>query len=169
MPYPHINCIFEQLSKPMKFYSLLLVYFCAHFVLFSQNSSNEQNLFSGHLEFVSNPTQIYEQNGIRIIAKLEKCNDPSIGMEKDYIFFSFENTNSYNVDIKLDQHLYYENICRTCKNDEYTTTLTLKSGEKTASNCNTSPSKSFKVFYSSPWISEKLSKFELANIKIEKQ
>lgn len=169
MTTSHINRIFDQLSKPMKFYSLLIIFFCAQYVLFSQNSSNEQNLFSAQLEFASNPSQIYEQNGIRIIAKLEKCNDPAIGMEKDYIFFSFENTNSYNVDIKLDQHLYYENICRTCENDEYHKTFVLKSGEKKTSNCNTSSSKSFKVFYSSPWISEKLSKFELVNIKIEKQ
>ena len=90
-------------------------------------------------------------------------------MEKDYIFFTFENNNDFEVKIEFDEHLYYNLICRTCENSEYHKTFNMKAGENWVSNCRISSQKSIKIFHGSPWVNEKLSKFELVNIKIEKQ
>lgn len=153
----------------MKSHLLFLFFTCLHFAFFSQIKNNNTNSFSAQLEFHSNASQIYEQNGIRIIANLEKCNEPSIGMEKDYIFFTFENTNDFEVEIDFDEHLYYDWVCRTCENREYHKTFSMPAGDNWVSNCQFSSQKSIKIFHGSPWVNEKLSKFELVNIKIEKQ
>ena len=85
----------------MKFYSLLSIFFCAHFVLFSQSFNSVQTKFTATLDFETNTSEICEQNGLRIIAQLEKCNNPSIGMEKDYVYFSFQNTNPFDIKFSL--------------------------------------------------------------------
>lgn len=152
--------------KLLLLFTFLFSQVCA---LYSQTNTPNNNSFSAQLDFVNQQTQIYEQNGIVISAELVKCNDPSIGMEKDYIFFTFENTNSYKVNIYLDQHLYYENICRTCTNDEYHEMFSLKAREKVTTSCTKTSNKSFKIFHGSPWVNEKLSKFELVNIEIHEE
>ena len=139
-----------------------------HFAFFTQIKNDNTHSFSAKLDFNSNPVQIYEQNGVRIIANLEKCNEPSIGMEKDYIFFTFENNNDFEVEIEFDEHLYYNLICRTCENSEYHKTFNMKAGENWVSNCRISSQKVLRYFMDHP-LNEKLSKFELVNIKIEKQ
>lgn len=165
----HNNCTFEQLSKAMKFYSLLSTFFCAHFVLFSQSFNSVQTKFTATLDFETNTSEIYEQNGLRIIAQLEKCNNPSIGMEKDYVYFSFQNTNPFDIKFSLEEHLYYDESCKTCGNKEYFKAYYLKANETLTASCEQSSNKSLKIFHGSPWVNEKLSKFELVNIKIEKQ
>ena len=153
----------------MKLHLSFLFFASVHFALFSQIKNDNTHSFSAQLDFNSNPVQIYEQNGIRIIANLEKCNEPSIGMEKDYIFFNFENTNDFEVKIEFNEHLYYDLICRTCENSEYHKTFNMNAGDNWVSNCQITSQKSIKIFHGSPWVNEKLSKFELVNIKIEKQ
>ena len=66
----------------MKLQLSFLFFASVHFAFFSQIKNDNDSSFSAQLDFNSNPVQIYEQNGIRIIANLEKCNEPSIGMEK---------------------------------------------------------------------------------------
>ena len=153
----------------MKLRLLFLFFTSLQFAVLSQVKNDKTSSFSAQLDFHSNVSQIYEQNGIRIIANLEKCNEPSIGMEKDYIFFTFENTNDFEVKIEFDEHLYYDLICRTCENSEYHKTFNMKTGDNWVSNCQFLSQKSIKIFHGSPWVNEKLSKFELVNIKIEKQ
>ncbi|MDG2154111.1 MAG: hypothetical protein P8K10_09285, partial [Crocinitomicaceae bacterium] len=98
-----------------------------------------------------------------------KCNNPSIGMEKDYVYFSFQNTNSFDIKFSLEERLYYDESCRTCGNKEYFRAYYLKANETLTASCEQSSNKALKIFHGSPWVSEKLSKFELVNIKIEGQ
>ncbi|MDB3905329.1 hypothetical protein N9335_02510 [Crocinitomicaceae bacterium] len=154
----------------MKLFAFFIFLFYTQLVFFSQEINNNQNTFTASLDFEFNPTQIYEQNGIIIIAQLENCNNPSVGMEKDYIYFNIKNTNSFAVKFSFEQNLYFNNSCKTCeKKEEYSKDFVLKPNEVLSSSCNDLTSKSFKIFYGSPWVSEKLSKFVLKNIKIEKQ
>lgn len=165
----HFSCIFETLSVAMKTYTLFIFLFYTQLAFFSQEIESNQNAFIASLNFESNPTQIYEQNGIRIIAQLENCNNPSIGMEKDYIYFNIENSNSFTVDISFDQDLYYNNLCKTCDKQEYSMRYTLEPNEILNSSCSGLTSTSFKIFYGSPWVSDTLTKFALKNINVEKQ
>ena len=100
----HFNCIFEILSIAMKLFAFFIFLFYLQLAFFSQEINDNKNSFTASLDFNSNLTQIYEQNGIRIIAQLENCNNPSIGMEKDYIYFNIENTNPFDVKISFNLH-----------------------------------------------------------------
>ena len=98
----------------MKTFAFFLFLFCTKLLIFSQSSNDIQNSFTASLNFHANPSQIYEQNGIRMVANLEKCDNPSIGMLKDYIYFNIKNTNSFAVNITLEEQLYFNNLCKTC-------------------------------------------------------
>ena len=153
----------------MKTHTLFIFLFYIQLALFSQETDNNQNSFIASLDFDSNPTQIYEQNGIRIVAQLENSNNPAVGMEKDYIYFNFENTNPYAVEMSFEQHLYFNEVCKTCDQQEYTIVFTLNANEILSSSCQDLTSDSFKIFYGSPWVNERLTKFVLKNINVEKQ
>ena len=153
----------------MKTFTFFIFLFYTQLAFFSQEINHIQNSFTASLNFESNPSQIYEQNGIRIIAQLENCNNPAIGMEKDYIYFNIENTNPFAAKISFEQHLYFNNLCKTCEKQEYSMDFTLKPNETLNSSCMELTSGSYKIFYGSPWVSEKLTKFVLENINVEKQ
>lgn len=165
----HFNCIFEILSIAMKLFAFFIFLFYLQLAFFSQEINDNKNSFTASLDFNSNLTQIYEQNGIRIIAQLENCNNPSIGMEKDYIYFNIENTNPFDVKISFEQNLYFNFSCTTCGKQEYLKSFRLESNETLISSCTDSSPNSLKIFYGSPWVSEKLTKFSLRNINVEKQ
>lgn len=153
----------------MKTFAFFLFLFCTKLLIFSQSSNDIQNSFTASLNFHTNPSQIYEQNGIRMVANLEKCDNPSIGMLKDYIYFNIKNTNSFAVNITLEEQLYFNNLCKTCGDQEYLKTFSLKPNETLSSSCVEPTPKAYKIFYGSPWVSETLTKFVLVNINIEKQ
>lgn len=153
----------------MKTFAFFLFLFCTKLAIFSQSANDFQNSFAASLNFNSNLSQIYEQNGIRMVATLEKCNNPSIGMEKDYIYFNIKNTNSFAVNITLEQQLFFNDICKTCGNPENSKRFSLKSNETLSSSCAAPTPNAFKIFYGSPWVSETLTRFSLVNINIERQ
>ena len=169
MSISHNNSKFTILSTAMNLNTLLTCLLCLPCILFSQSNESSPNLFFANLDFDTQQSQIYEQNGIKIIANLQKCNDPAIGMEKDYIFLTIENTNSELVKVSLDQQLYFNNQCRTCLNDEYHFSFLLTSNETIVSSCTLQKIPGLKIFHGSPWVNEKLTKFELINIKVESQ
>jgi hypothetical protein len=115
---------------------------------------------------MNTPIQRYVQDDIIFTAVLKKCDNPSVGMEKDYVLLTIKNTSSKPVKVDLEQHLYFDGICKTCLNSEYHREYTLAAFETLAGLCDDSSSKGLKMFHGSPWVPEVLTKFELANIKI---
>jgi hypothetical protein len=121
------------------------------------------------MNWVDNPIQKYTQDGIIFTAKLEKCNNPSVGMEKDYVLLTLENNNSKEVEISLHQDLYFDGECKTCSSDEYHLKYAVPAKEQISGSCESHSSKGLKLFYGSPWVSEVLTKFEFTNIKIKNE
>ena len=134
----------------------------------SQNNSfeNEPNHFSTHINWIDKSIQKHTQNGVVLTAKLEKCNNPSIGMEKDYVLLTLNNNNLNEVKISLHQDLYFDGECKTCSSDEYNRKYTIPGKGQISGSCYSQSSEGLKLFYGSPWVSEVLTKFELTNIKI---
>ena len=68
----------------MKLFKLFILLFSITCSTHAQNTNfnNDSNIFSAHINWVDNPIQKYTQDGIIFTAKLEKCNKPSVGMEK---------------------------------------------------------------------------------------
>lgn len=135
----------------------------------NDNFENEPNQFSAHINWTDNPIQKHIQNGVVFTAKLEKCNNPSIGMEKDYVLLTLNNNNLNEVVVSLHQNLYFDGVCKTCLSDEYNRKYTISGKAQISGSCSSHSSEGLKLFYGSPWVSEELTKFELADIKIKKQ
>ncbi len=154
----------------MKLFKLFIFLFPIAYSNLAQktNFKTDTNLFSARINWVDNPIQKYIQNGIIFTAKLEKCNNPSIGMEKDYVLLTLNNNNLKEVEISLHQDLYFDDVCKTCLSNEYNRKYTVPPKEKVSGSCDSHSSEGLKLFYGSPWVSEVLTKFEFTNIKIRK-
>ena len=96
----------------MKLHLSFLFFASVHFAFFSQIKNDNIHSFSAKLDFNSNPVQIYEQNGVRIIANLENAMNHLLEWKRT-TSFTFENNNDFEVKIEFDEHLYYNLICRT--------------------------------------------------------
>ena len=154
----------------MKLFKLFLFLFPITCSTHAQNNNfeNESNHFSAHINWIDKPIQKHIHNGVVFTAKLEKCNNPSVGMEKDYVILTLNNNNLNEVKISLHQDLYFDGACKTCSSNEYNRNYTIPGKGQISGSCDSHSSEGLKLFYGSPWVSEVLTKFEFTNIKIRK-
>ena len=155
----------------MKLFQLFILLLLIACPTHAQNSNfkTEPNTFSADINWFDTPIHKYIQNGIIFTAKLKKCNNPSIGMEKDYVLLTLDNNSAKEVEISLHQDLYFDGACKTCSSDEYNRKYTVPAKGQISGSCQSYSSEGLKLFYGSPWVSEVLTKFEFTNIKIRNE
>ena len=155
----------------MKLFKLIIFLFPITCCIHAQNDTkdNRSNLFSASIDWINKPVQKYTQDGVVFTAQLEKCNNPSVGMEKDYVLLTIENNTLKAVEISLHQDLYFDGVCRTCSSYEYNRKYIIPSKGQLYGSCESLSYEGLKLFHGSPWVAETLTKFELTNIKIRNQ
>ena len=155
----------------MKLFKLFVFLLTLTSSIYAQNTNLNQgaNVFNAAMNWGEKPVQKYTQNGIIFKFNLEKCNNPSVGMEKDYILITIENSTLKAVDISLHQNLYFDGIYRTCSRDEYTHKYTVPPEGQLTGSCESPSSEGLKLFHGSPWVTEEMTNFEFVNIKIRNQ
>ncbi|MEN9304028.1 MAG: hypothetical protein RL264_2457 [Bacteroidota bacterium] len=72
----------------------------------------------------------FSYDGIKISTKTEKCTDPN-SRDNGYVYEVFTVTNTTNSPKVITYHIdaYYDGNCRTCENNEYTYSVSLKPNE----------------------------------------
>ena len=155
----------------MKLFQLFILLLLIACPTHAQNSNfkTAPNPFSAQINWFDTPSHKYSQTGIIFTAKLKKCNNPSIGMEKDYVLLTLDNNSAKEVEISLHQDLYFDGACKTCSSDEYNRKYTVPAKGQISGSCQSYSSEGLKLFYGSPWVSEVLTKFEFTNIKIRNE
>ena len=79
---------------------------------------------------------VFENDEIKISSSFKKCDDPSVGLERDYIMLTIQNHKNYDVFVEFDQELYYDQKCKTCDNSEYHFTYRLGPEEVISGKCH---------------------------------
>jgi len=110
---------------------------------------------------------IFESTEIQIRSNFENCNDPSEGLDRDYVILTIRNYMDYDVYVEFDQELYYDQKCKTCDKSEYHFTYRLGPGEVISGKCHFDSIAGLRIFHGMPekWLKEKLSDFKLRNVK----
>jgi hypothetical protein len=146
---------------------ILLVFISLLFVsqqIVSQSTQSIENLGLTYDEIV------FENDEIQIRSYFKKCDDPSVGLERDYIILTIQNYKNYDLYVEFDQELYYDQKCKTCDNNEYHFTYRLGPKEVISGKCHFDSIAGLRIFHGMPekWLKEKLSDFKLLNIKTKR-
>ena len=143
----------------MKFFSVFI------FISFISPSLVSQTTQSTDFDKV-----IFENDEIQIRSNFKNCNDPSEGLDRDYVILTIRNYKNYDVYVEFDEELYYDQKCKTCDNNEYHFTYRLGPKEVISGKCHFDSIAGLRIFHGMPekWLKEKLSDFKLLNIKTKR-
>ena len=113
---------------------------------------------------------IFVNDEIQIRSNFKNCNDPSEGLDRDYVILTIQNYKNYDVYVEFDEELYYDQKCKTCDNNEYHFTYRLGPKEVISGKCHFDSIAGLRIFHGMPekWLKEKLSDFKLLNIKTKR-
>ena len=113
---------------------------------------------------------IFVNDEIQIRSNFKNCNDPSEGLDRDYVILTIRNYKNYDVYVEFDEELYYDQKCKTCDNNEYHFTYRLGPKEVISGKCHFDSIAGLRIFHGMPekWLKEKLSDFKLLNIKTKR-
>lgn len=114
----------------------------------------------------------FEDSSIKIEYTTQQCSALNNGIFASYYNIQVTNKTSSDISISWDLQAYYNEICKTCSNEEYHYITKVNANSTLTGNCNNFSTPSLTIFIE--WINnghikhpEKLTKFELANIHIE--
>jgi hypothetical protein len=117
---------------------------------------------------IGQPEVLYNENGVTISAQLTECKNESRGEIMNFKLLTVANTNAVAAAIKVREDMYYDGVCRTCENDEYTFTFNLEAGESKTGNCYSDSNPALAVFTSMQdgYIKEVLSDFKMNVVRL---
>lgn len=138
----NFNCIRHQISKlnNVTMRNLSILSFLVLFINFSMFS---QKIVT---TVISPAKVIYNESGLKISTKEVNCFDDRRNENMVYQLLIFENLTDAKVNLKAKQELYYDNVCKTCPNDEYNFSYELDAKEKLQGSCDLDSHPSLKIW-----------------------
>lgn len=109
-------------------------------------------------------------DGVKILYKYADCISNS-GTDQERVILKFENTNSYPISVTWKTDVYYNGKCHNCGSDdpEFVSSQKVLKESSVEGNCEDRSSRlSFYSDFLDYQAKQKLTKFELNDIKVEK-
>lgn len=89
------------------------------------------------LSFVNQSNEVFTNGKISIKATNIGCNDVKNGINKEYVFLTFQNKTANTLQVSFLTEVYYDNTCYSCNNEEeFTQTIELKPNEIITGDCS---------------------------------
>lgn len=110
--------------------------------------------------------EVFSNDQVIIKYKYQYCNEPSKGINNEYVYFQFTNLTTENLEISFSKELWYNTKCITCNNEsqEYNFTVKLNPGEYIEGKCGETNDRALYIFSK---MADGLSKSELTSFNLK--